>query len=114
MLIVKKTEKKRLIAYIVIIAVMFAGTILFVYKNYSFNSKKPDLTSSQPGTDELPEPSLFGNDQAGEEKVAATINKENLDTEVLNSPKFKSLKDNSVDQSIKSKSGAVNPFKKEE
>ena len=100
MLIAKKIAKKRLVAYIVIMAVMLAGMIFFVYKNYSLTFGKFRLTSGQPRPDNLEKPSLFGDNQAGEEKGAGEVNKASLDIGILNNPKFKSLKDNSIDQSV--------------
>ena len=91
MLTEKKIGKKKLIIYIVIMAVMFGSTIFFISKNYSFTFKKTVPTSGPAGLDESPEPGLPGDNQAGEEKG---------NSEILNSPKFKSLKDNSIDQSV--------------
>ena len=100
MLIEKKIAKKRLAAYIVIMAVMLVGTIFFVYKNYSLIFKKTGTTSGQAGPNESQEPGAAGDNQIGEEKSISGADKIDLNSEILNSPKFKSLKDNSIGQSV--------------
>lgn len=109
MLIAKRIAEKKLVAYIVIIAVMLAGTILFIYKNYSLTFKKTGPTSGQAGTNESQEPGWTGDNRSGEETSISEADKIDLDYEILNSPRFKNLKDNSIGQSAKSKSGDKQP-----
>jgi hypothetical protein len=99
MLIAKKIAKKRLVAYIVIMAVMLSGAIFFIYKNYSLTFKKTGPISGQAGPNEFQEPDWPGDNRSGGETSVSEADKIDLDYEILNSPRFKNLKDNSVGQS---------------
>lgn len=126
MLIPKKMEKNKVILYASIIAIMLAGIMFFLYKNYSLTSGSKTLVMEAPA--ESAEESNYNLDnfikeelkaekpegaKAGEEtnlvQEEKSQDKEVLDFNLLADSKFKKLRENVVAETD-FKVGKSNPF----
>ncbi len=100
MLKIEEIEKKKLIAYTVIIAAVFAGIGFFIYKNYSL------IDQNNPAEFD----SIFS---AGEEDYLEVKNNKSgylLGGDIFNDQKFRALQDNSITRTSKINIGRENPF----
>jgi hypothetical protein len=110
MLVPKKIEKKKLIIYIIIIGVMLSGTGFFIYKNYSITTrKKAPLISNPPDLKSAEQLDLGASEEVG---VGVEIEESDqiLDIDILSDPKFRALKDNTVEKTSEIPAGKENPF----
>lgn len=101
MLKLQKIEKKKLIAYIGVIAVIFAGTGFFVYKNYILTAQNNPVESND----------AFSSNKEELSAMQKNKNKHLLDSDIFNNPKFQALQNNSITQTLKINTGKDNPFK---
>lgn len=111
MLKYKKIDKKKLIINVIIMMIMFGGTGFFVYKNYTLTSHKTyerqeeifdleDFSHLEPGIETETE--------VGEEDEVK-VNGDILDIKIFDDPKFKALKDNTIEWE-EVEAGRENPF----
>jgi hypothetical protein len=98
-LVPKKMETKKLMAYSAIIVIMVGGIIFFILKMRSSTpldiKKEPASVLNEPTETELVAPDKDSgtiSEKAGGEKI-----KENLSEKIFTSPQFKALRDNSLD-----------------
>jgi len=123
MLIPKKINKKKLILYFIIMAIMVGGTAFLIYQNYLITSKKspvmdiPAETSDATSTrSNVPSASGYPTEQvrtiSDSEKTGDSTGKvsEILDISILNDNKFQALKKNIISQSADIEVGRKNPF----
>ena len=110
MLKIRKINKKKLAINIVIMTIMFGGTGFFIYKNYALTShkqyvKQDEIFDLESFLDLEPKIEARINDE-GEK---AELNEEILDMNIFDDPKFKALKDNSIEWE-EVEAGRENPF----
>jgi len=113
MLVIKKTNKTKLIIYILIIALMFGGSGYFIYKIFSITPKKiVDNTKSFLTSRSVGEDGEIADEAAGAKQLNLNIEEANtaLETAIFNDPKFKNLKETDVDLTITEQVGNDNPF----
>lgn len=88
-------------------AMMFAGTGFFVYKNYSLTVKNKPAEFNN-----ILSIGNFKQSNINKEKPEIKDNKNDKisDIDIFNDPKFRALQDNSISQTPKVNIGRENPF----
>ncbi len=113
MLVPKEIKRKKLILYIFIIGLMLGGTGILLYKNYTLTSSKEILIMDTPA--EIADIDLAETGNEGTKKDSDLIpkaelpDKEIIDLSLLDSPKFKNLKETFI-ETINFDIGKRNPF----
>jgi len=99
MLGIEKVSKKKLIIYFIIISAMISGSVFFIYQNYKITSGA------------MLDSTIVGIDISSFEEVSSNARKavKPLDISVLNSSKFKALKE-IIDREAEIEVGRDNPF----
>jgi hypothetical protein len=120
MLVLKKLSTKKLIGYILVIAVMFGGTGFMIYKNYQLTNQKPpalntpaeiDIGIAPEGGETAPEPAKIDIEPGQPLAETKRLNIKGFDLTIFLSEKFKALKENVIVIQASPVLGKRDPFK---
>ncbi len=117
MLAIKGLKKSKLILYLIIIFVMLGGSIFIIYKNMVLTTPAENQTVDVYNYEALDEGAdgAVNEDNATGANESISVQKKPvaagiIDLSLLSDAKFKSLKENSVEQEEAISSGRKNPF----
>lgn len=108
----KKIDKKKLIVYILIMAIMFSGTGFFIYKNYQLTSNRQltDFSNVFKSDDFINlNLDLDDNEEQGAVEEEAESNGV-LKINIFKDPKFQALKNSFISSISNMQIGKKNPF----
>jgi len=112
MLVVKKIETKKLVSYLVVIAIMLFGTGFFVYKNYQLTAGRKNVAASFVSAINEDAGANFSKNEDNTSLSQTVKKKKQEEIDIFDNEKIKLLKKNEI-KAIDFRIGKENPFQPE-